>query len=86
MKFAVISDSHDNFANLSKALKWIKNQNIELVLHCGDICRQETMDDALKIFENIKLLTRMEIYKKANEIKLSGVFEKNVNDFVLSNW
>ena len=28
----------------------------------------------------------MEIYKKANEIKLDDVFEKNVNDFVLSNW
>ena len=56
MKFAIISDSHDNFANLTKALNWIKKEKIELVLHCGDICRQETMDDALKMFENIKFV------------------------------
>ncbi len=51
MKFAIISDSHDNFANVAKALNWIKKQNIDLVLHCGDICRQETMDDMAKIFQ-----------------------------------
>ena len=56
MKFAIISDTHDNFANITKALNWIKKEKIELVLHCGDICRQETIDDILKMFENVKFV------------------------------
>ena len=50
MKFAIISDTHDNFANITKAINWIKKEKIELILHCGDICRQETMADMQKLF------------------------------------
>lgn len=51
MKIAIISDTHDNLANLKKALDWIKKENIKLVLHCGDIQSQETIDFANKNFE-----------------------------------
>lgn len=51
MKFAIISDTHNNWANFKKAIEWINKEKIQLILHCGDICNQETIDDARKIFE-----------------------------------
>ncbi|MDD2807637.1 MAG: YfcE family phosphodiesterase [Patescibacteria group bacterium] len=37
MKFAIISDSHDNVPNLEKFLAWAKVNDIELIIHCGDL-------------------------------------------------
>jgi hypothetical protein len=49
MKIAIVSDTHNNWVNFKKAIDWIKKENIQLILHCGDICSQEMIDDA-KIF------------------------------------
>lgn len=43
MKLAIISDTHDNLATLEKAVEWMKKNNIEEVIHCGDICSPETL-------------------------------------------
>ena len=57
MKIAIVSDTHNNWANFKKAIDWIKKENISLILHCGDISSQETIDDAKKIFgETIKFV------------------------------
>ncbi|MFA6594334.1 MAG: metallophosphoesterase family protein [Candidatus Buchananbacteria bacterium] len=37
MKVAVISDTHDNAVNTEKFLSWAKNNQIEKIVHCGDI-------------------------------------------------
>ncbi len=50
MKIAIVADTHNNWANFEKAIKWIKSQEIQLILHCGDVCNQRTVDDALKLF------------------------------------
>jgi len=50
MKIAVVSDTHDNWANFKKAIDWIKKEKISLILHCGDISSQETIDQAKKLF------------------------------------
>ncbi|MCX6719697.1 MAG: metallophosphoesterase [Candidatus Staskawiczbacteria bacterium] len=50
MKIAIVSDTHNNWANLKKAIEWIKKEKISLILHCGDISSQETIDDAVKLF------------------------------------
>ncbi|MCX6721535.1 MAG: metallophosphoesterase family protein [Candidatus Staskawiczbacteria bacterium] len=52
MKIAIVSDTHNNWANFQKAIEWIKNENIQLILHCGDISSQEIIDDAKKLFGN----------------------------------
>lgn len=52
MKIGIISDTHDNWPNFKKAIDWIKDQKIQLILHCGDISRQETIDSAQKVFKN----------------------------------
>ena len=51
MKFAIVSDTHDNVNNFNKAISWLNEEGIKLVLHCGDICRQETIDEAVKSFK-----------------------------------
>ena len=50
MKIAIVSDTHNNWANFKKAIRWIKKEKIQLILHCGDINSQETIDDAKKLF------------------------------------
>ena len=50
MKIAVVSDTHNNWPNFKKAIDWIKKENIQLILHCGDICNQEVMNDSIKYF------------------------------------
>jgi len=37
MKIAIISDSHDNIPNIEKFLAWAKINQIEMLIHCGDI-------------------------------------------------
>lgn len=51
MKIAIVSDTHNNWANFKKAIDWINMEKIQLILHCGDICNQETIDDAKKLFK-----------------------------------
>ena len=51
MKIAIVSDTHNNWANFKKAIDWIKKENIQIILHCGDIMGQEIIDDAKKNFD-----------------------------------
>lgn len=37
MRLAIISDSHDNIPNMEKTLTWINQNNVELIIHCGDL-------------------------------------------------
>lgn len=50
MKIGIVADTHNNFPNFEKALKWLEKNGVKLVLHCGDISSQETIDQAEKIF------------------------------------
>ncbi|XOU94350.1 MAG: metallophosphoesterase family protein [Candidatus Kerfeldbacteria bacterium] len=38
MKIGIISDSHDNVPNMEKAISWMNENNIEEIIHCGDLC------------------------------------------------
>ena len=51
MKIAIVSDTHNNMANFKKAIEWINKEKIRLILHCGDISSQETIDEAKKLFK-----------------------------------
>ncbi len=48
MKIAIISDTHDNLANLKKAVALINKEKIKVLIHCGDIFKPETLKDGLK--------------------------------------
>ena len=50
MKIAIISDTHDNIANLKKAAEFIKKEKIKTIILCGDIFKSETIKEGLKRF------------------------------------
>lgn len=49
MKIAIISDIHDNLANLEKFLTWASNNQIEELIVCGDICMPDTLTKVLAL-------------------------------------
>ncbi len=51
MKIAIISDTHDNLANFRKIIEWLNNEKIKLILHCGDVSSQETLNEIKKLFD-----------------------------------
>jgi len=51
MKVAIVSDTHDNIPNFNKVIQWLNGEGIKLILHCGDICNQEIIDEAVKNFK-----------------------------------
>jgi len=50
MKIAIVSDTHGNVKNFKKAIDWIKSQNINTILHCGDIGSLESLRESLVNF------------------------------------
>ncbi len=50
MKIAIISDIHDNQVNLEKVLNWCRDNKIEVLLGCGDMASNETMEMISKGF------------------------------------
>jgi len=51
MKIAVVSDSHDNVANIKKAIHLIKKEKIKTILHCGDVCSFDTLKNCFFDFK-----------------------------------
>lgn len=51
MKFAIVSDTHDNMATFNKSISFLNAQKISTMLHCGDICNQDTIDEVVKNFK-----------------------------------
>ncbi|PIR93289.1 YfcE family phosphodiesterase [Candidatus Falkowbacteria bacterium CG10_big_fil_rev_8_21_14_0_10_43_10] len=47
MKIAIISDTHDNVPNLEKALAWMKENNIEQLIFCGDLCAPSILKEVI---------------------------------------
>ena len=50
MRIAIVSDTHNNSANFNKIINWLNYEKIKVILHCGDICNQETINGAVKNF------------------------------------
>lgn len=50
MQIAVISDVHDNLANLTKVLHYLKKNEIKFLICCGDVGNLETISYLAKNF------------------------------------
>lgn len=50
MRFAIISDSHDNLPNIYKAIDYIQKQGIKTIIHCGDVCAPGVMKEITSKF------------------------------------
>jgi len=51
MKIGIIADTHNNLATAKKITDWLNKEKISLLLHCGDISTQETIDEIEKNFK-----------------------------------
>ena len=78
MKIAIISDTHDNLENLRKFFEFTKKENIEILIHCGDVCNGETLKEIEKNFKEIYLCLGNADIKESlfKEVKNSKIFEK----------
>ena len=86
MKIALMSDSHDNLANLHTAVEWCNAHNIDHVLHAGDLVapfvKRALKDLAMPItlvFGNndgerhgLSLMFQNQIFTPPHEIQLDG--------------
>ncbi len=88
MKIAIISDSHDNVANVKRVVDWLNRENIKLILHCGDVCTRATLKEGFSSFSgeiNITLGNAdarhdLEIGKIENANIFSGVKEIKIGN------
>ncbi len=92
MKFAVMSDSHDNIWNLRKAIESISIGECDLIIHCGDFIAPFVFTELLRaerpvhcVFGNNDgdryLLTKMAAESKGR-ITLHGMIgELNIKGF-----
>ena len=78
VKIAIVSDTHDNIKNFNKIINWLNGENIRLILHCGDICNQETINEGAKNFNgDIKFVRgngdfELDDIQEQMEIELDG--------------
>lgn len=75
MKLAIISDIHDNLANLGHFFEIIKKEEVEKIICCGDVCNSETL---MYLSENFKGETvliggNMEIYEEGETSKYKNI-------------
>ncbi|OGZ69873.1 MAG: hypothetical protein A3D44_03165 [Candidatus Staskawiczbacteria bacterium RIFCSPHIGHO2_02_FULL_42_22] len=84
MKIAIVSDTHDNMANFNKVIDFLNAQKITTMLHCGDICNQETVNEAIKNFNGEILFVKgngdydLKNYKDMMEIEAGGDVKKGL--------
>ena len=52
MKIAIVSDTHDNEKNTKKFLNYAQKNHLDAIIHCGDVCRKETLNLILKNFHS----------------------------------
>ncbi len=50
MKIVIVSDSHDNMPNIDKLLDFVRQNEVEAMIHCGDICRPDVLQYFLDNF------------------------------------
>jgi putative phosphoesterase len=79
---AVISDSHDNLATTQKALAWLNQQKIGLLIHCGDVCSPAMLKEISRwfhgqihlVFGNVDpVKSGAELKKEITKNRFSGI-------------
>jgi uncharacterized protein len=83
MKIAIIADTHDNLPCFKKAMDWIKSKKIKLLIHCGDVSKEEVLKEALSDFagriylcrgncdlDDFKGIPKLKVFDEFGEIKL----------------
>lgn len=79
MKIAIISDTHDNLATTKKIIEWLNKEEIKLILHCGDISSQETLNEMKKMFNGeIKIVRGNADFNLINVLEFGEIELNNI--------
>jgi hypothetical protein len=70
----VISDSHDNLANLKKVASFVREQKVETIIHCGDIASLDVLKDVFGDFKG-------EIHAVLGNLDIDRDFPMKVKNF-----
>ncbi|MEM3980825.1 MAG: YfcE family phosphodiesterase, partial [Ignisphaera sp.] len=57
MKLGIMSDSHDNLPAIDKALKVFRDQDVDLLIHLGDIISPFALSKVLEFPAKIIIVT-----------------------------
>ena len=81
MLVGIVGDTHNNLKNISKICEIFNSENVDLVIHTGDI----TLPKSLKAFKklNCKLLGvfgNNDINEKNDLLEVSKEFQCNIHD------
>lgn len=83
MEIALISDTHNNYLNLSKAFNIIKKDKINVLIHCGDITSPETLKIILDNFSGLIYISLGNGDDKDNFIEFN---RQNSNLFIFDDF
>lgn len=83
MKVGIISDIHDNYKNLNKAISILNNKKVNIVFFLGDL----TLSTTVKYFKNLEIPVKaifgnldwdpVGILREINKLKLNIRYPKN---------
>ena len=76
MRLAVLSDTHNQIANLKTVIERLRQENIETVIHCGDLTDVET---ALLLVEFRLIVTFGNGDWRANQIRNTIMYYREDN-------
>lgn len=73
MKIAIIADSHDNLLRIDKMLLFLKQEKIDIIIHCGDVTMLETLKYLSENFSG-------KIYLSLGNVdEMHGLEKKHIN-------
>ena len=88
MKIAIVSDTHDNIDNFNKIIDFLHKENIGTILHCGDICNQEIINEATKNFKGEIMFVRgngdFQLHNIPEKLEIELVFKSVYDSFFLN--
>lgn len=80
MMLAIISDSHDNIPRIDQVLDVVKEQQINTIIHCGDVTTLETIKHLSKNFDG-KIYLSLGNVDKMHGLEKKHIKLKNVTVF-----
>jgi len=79
MRIAVLSDTHDNWPNTEKAVKYLNKHKIRTMIHCGDVCAPSTLNEMAKIYKGEIHLVKGNVDGDIDGFKMMIKKNKNIN-------
>lgn len=80
MLIGIISDTHDNLPGLQKAIKILKEQNIEMLIHCGDWVSPFTLEFFDKEMKDLKIPVKSVVGNNPGDTKRTMLSNLNMKN------